>query len=256
MANPRPGRRPTSFTAATGRERDSAESCNSTVARFRGIVPSSYRGTVSTSRVVLPERITAPDGLLLRRWLASDATALGRAIADSVEHLRPWMAWIADEPLPLERRSAMIDEWERDWAEGGDVFLGVFLERRIAGSCGLHRRIGPTGLEIGYWTHPAFLRRGVATRVASALTGAALAVPGITRVEIHHDKANQASAGIPRALGFDWLGETRSEPAAPGDTGVEWRWGTNKTTWDARGSETSEFLRERDPARADNPYLA
>jgi ribosomal-protein-serine acetyltransferase len=189
---------------------------------------------MTTNRVVLPERLAGPDGLLLRRWLASDAAELGRAILESAEHLRPWMAWIAEEPIPLEERRTMLNRWERDWAQGGDVFLGVFCEGRIAGSCGLHRRIGPDGLEIGYWIHPAFLRRGLATRVARVLTGAALVVPGITRVEIHHDKANQASAGIPRELGYDWLGEASDEPVAPADTGIEWRWVMDKETWDAR----------------------
>jgi ribosomal-protein-serine acetyltransferase len=187
-----------------------------------------------TSSIVLPERFTGRDGLLVRRWLVTDAEELGRAVAASADHLRPWMAWIADEPLPLDRRKGMIHEWERDWAQGGDVVLGVFLERRIAGGCGLHRRIGPDGLEIGYWVHAAFLRRGVATRVARVLTDAALDLPGITGVEIHHDKANQASAGIPRALGFEWLGETQDEPVAPADTGIEWRWRMDKDTWDAR----------------------
>jgi ribosomal-protein-serine acetyltransferase len=178
--------------------------------------------------------VTGPDGLLLRRWLASDAGELGQAVLESAEHLRPWMAWIAEEPLPLDRREAMIDEWERDWARGGDVILGVFLEGRIAGGCGLHRRIGPGGLEIGYWTHAAFLRRRVATRVAHALTDAALALRGITRVEIHHDKANQASAGIPRGLGFEWLGEFPREPVAPADTEVEWCWRMDRDTWAVR----------------------
>ena len=192
---------------------------------------------MTTSRVVLPERLTGPDGLLLRRWLASDAEQLGQAIAESAVHLRPWMAWIADEPLPPDRRTAMIEQWERDWAEGGDVILGVFLERRIAGGCGLHRRIGPDGLEIGYWIHSAFLRRGLATGVAAVLTSAALAQPGITRVEIHHDKANEASAGIPRRLGFEWLGEAPDEPVAPAETGLEWRWAMDKASWDARGND-------------------
>jgi RimJ/RimL family protein N-acetyltransferase len=146
------------------------------------------------------------------------------------------MGWIAEEPVSLDRRMEMINEWERDWAGGGDVILGVFLEGRIAGGCGLHRRIGADGLELGYWTHPAFLRRGVGTRVAHVLTDAGLAVPGVTRVEIHHDKANQASAGIPRALGFEWLGEAQDEPVAPADTGLEWRWRMDKETWDARQS--------------------
>jgi len=144
------------------------------------------------------------------------------------------MAWLAEPPLPVEHRVAMINEWQRDWRQRGDVVPGVFLARRIGGGCGLHRRIGANRLQIWYWTHAAFLRRGVATRVAHVLTDAGLAVPGITRVEIHHDKANQASAGIPRGLQFEWLGESQREPVAPADTGAEWRWRMDKATWDAR----------------------
>jgi ribosomal-protein-serine acetyltransferase len=192
---------------------------------------------------VLPERVTGPGGLLMQRWLASDAEELGVAILESAQHLRPWMAWIAEEPLPLDQRRNMIDQWEQDWAQGGDVILGAFLGERIAGGCGLHRRIGPDGLEIGYWIHPAFLRRGLATSVAAALTGAAFAVPGITRVEIHHDKANQASAGIPRKLGFHWLGEAPDEPVAPAEAGNRVPLGDGQGDLDGDLIEGSQTLR-------------
>jgi ribosomal-protein-serine acetyltransferase len=192
--------------------------------RYRRLMPS-----------VLPARLDGPDGLLLRRWVPDDAEALGRAVAESIEHLRPWMAWIGEEPVALERRRAMIAEWERDWSGGGDVILGVFLDRRVAGGCGLHKRIGDGGLEIGYWIHPAYLRRGLATLTARILTEAAFTVPRITRVEIHHDKANHASAGVPRKLGFEWLGEAPDEPEAPAELGIEWRWGMEKEAWLRRG---------------------
>jgi ribosomal-protein-serine acetyltransferase len=180
---------------------------------------------------VLPERLEGPEGLLLRRWRPDDAEALGRAVAESIEHLRPWMAWIAEEPVALERRREMIAEWERDWSQGGDIVIGVFMHGRVAGGGGLHRRVGPDGLEIGYWVHPAYLRRGVATRTAHTLTDAAFTVPGITRVEIHHDRANRASAGVPRKLGFEWVGESRDEAEAPAEIGVEWRWRIEKDAW-------------------------
>jgi ribosomal-protein-serine acetyltransferase len=180
---------------------------------------------------VLPDRLETPDGLLLRRWVPDDAEALGRAVAESAEHLRPWMAWVHEEPLPIERRRARIAEWEHDWAQGGDVLLGVFVDGQVAGGCGLHRRIGPRGLEIGYWIHPAFLRRGLATRIARMLTDAAFGLPEITRVEIHHDKANQPSAGVPRKLGFEWLGEVPDAPEAPADLGIEWRWRMESGAW-------------------------
>jgi ribosomal-protein-serine acetyltransferase len=180
---------------------------------------------------LLPQRLEEPGGLVLRRWVPSDAEALGRAVAESVEHLRPWMAWIAEEPVPVERRRARIAEWAEAWRAGGDVLLGVFYEGLIAGGCGLHRRLGPGGLEIGYWIHPSFLRRGLATRTARLLTDAAFAVPGIDRVEIHHDKANLASAGVPRKLAFKWLGEEPDLPEAPAEVGIECRWGMDRDAW-------------------------
>lgn len=174
-----------------------------------------------------------PDGLVLRRWVPADAEALGQAVSESADHLRPWMAWIAFEPMTLEVRRSRIVEWEQEWSRGGEVILGTFVDGRVAGDCGLHRRIGPDGLEIGYWTHAAYLRRGLGTRTARLLTDAAFTVPGITRVEIHHDRSNQASAGVPRKLGFEWLGESRDEPEAPGEEGVEWRWRMTKDGWRA-----------------------
>jgi hypothetical protein len=47
---------------------------------------------------------------VLRRWRAQDAEALGRAVAQSIEHLRPWMAWIAEEPATLARQDRTAGE--------------------------------------------------------------------------------------------------------------------------------------------------
>jgi RimJ/RimL family protein N-acetyltransferase len=63
------------------------------------------------------------------------------------------------------------------------------------------------------------------------LIDAAFSVPGIDRVEIHHDKANQASAGVPRKLGFRWLGEESDEPEAPAEVGIECRWRMDRDAW-------------------------
>lgn len=171
----------------------------------------------------LPERLEA-DGLVLRRWAIDDASGLQRAVAESEEHLRPWMAWMAAEPIALEARRVLIDRWQHEWEAGGDAVLGVFVDGEVAGSTGLHRRRGPRTLEIGYWIHVDFLRRGLGRRVAAALTEAALALAGIDAVEIHHDKANQISARIPRALGYRFLGETPDTPKAPAEVGVDWGW--------------------------------
>ncbi|MFZ1993295.1 MAG: GNAT family N-acetyltransferase, partial [Solirubrobacteraceae bacterium] len=108
---------------------------------------------MAKSERILPGRLVGPDGLLLRRWLPEDADALSAAIAESSEHLRPWMAWVAEEPLTPQERRAMLVGFERDWRDGGDVVLGIFLDGGVVGGCGLHRRIARDGLELGYWLH-------------------------------------------------------------------------------------------------------
>jgi RimJ/RimL family protein N-acetyltransferase len=40
----------------------------------------------------------------------------------------------------------------------------------VIGSSGLMRRIGPGGLDIGYWLHPAWTGKGLATTAVAALT--------------------------------------------------------------------------------------
>lgn len=191
----------------------------------------------------LPERIETGGPLLIRRWLVSDAEALDRAIAESAEHLRPWMGWMEEEPQTLEQRRELISGWEKEWSEGGDVYLGIFVEGRVAGSCGLHRRRGPDVLEIGYWVHPAFLRRGLATSVAALLTDAALSVSGINRVEIRHDKANAASAGIPRRLGYGFVGEEPTEVSAPSEVGAHLVWRIDAGRWRSADAARTDELR-------------
>lgn len=185
----------------------------------------------SADRDRLPERIEGSDGLVIRLWELSDAASLSRAAAESYEHLRPWMEWAAAEPMSLKQRRAQITQWRSDWEQNRDALYGVFVNGEIAGGCGLHRRLAEDGLEIGYWIHARLVRQGLATRAVALLTEAALALPGITHVEIHHDKANEASGAIPCRLGFESLGEHAEKPAAPGDVGIECRWRIDERRW-------------------------
>jgi RimJ/RimL family protein N-acetyltransferase len=189
-----------------------------------------YGGRMERAGVRLPEHV-AGEEIVLRRWRPSDAEALAQAVAESAEHLRPWMPWIAHEPLALAARRDLIARWGEEWAAGGDLYQGVFSQGRIAGGCGLHHRIGLGGLEIGYWIHPAFTRRGLATACARLLTDAGFTVPGIQHVEIHHDRANEASAGIPRKLGFTFVAEVPDEISAPAEVGIECVWRMDEVTW-------------------------
>jgi RimJ/RimL family protein N-acetyltransferase len=142
--------------------------------------------------------------LVVRPWAEDDAPALSRAVAESLEHLRPWMPWAADEP----RDDAWRRAWIRDAAAAGSTerIFGAWVGDDVVGACGLHARVGPGTLEIGYWTHAAFTRRGIATEMARRLTAIAFEDPSIGRVEIHHEPDNVASARVPEKLGFTRVG--------------------------------------------------
>lgn len=195
----------------------------------------------------LPERLLGPGDVLLRCWVPDDAEALVEAVTRSADHLRPWMEWMADEPLSVDRRRAMIEEWERDRAAGGDAIYGVFMDGAVAGGCGLHHRLGEAGLEIGYWIHVDFAGRGLATTASALLTDAAFARPEIERVQIRHDKANLRSAAVPRKLGFTMVAEIDDEIEAPAEVGTSWYWQITREQWLDRGPLAPQVTRRPHP---------
>ena len=171
----------------------------------------------------MPVRL-AHGPLLVRAWEPADADELAHAVVENLDHLRPFMPWIAHEPLSADARRTLFAQWANDAASGGDLVCGVFLDGVIVGGAGLHHRLGPGGLEIGYWVHKDFVRRGIATTAAQILTDSAFMRPEIDRVEIHHDAANIASSGVPRVLGYALVGTEPRPIQAPAETGVHCIW--------------------------------
>jgi ribosomal-protein-serine acetyltransferase len=163
---------------------------------------------------------------VVRAWTEDDAEAMEAAYIASRDHLRPWMAWAAEEPMGVTARRAWIQEQNAIEAAGGDRFRGGFLaDGTIVGAGGLHARLSSAdALEIGYWVHAAWTRRGVATAIAAALCEEAFSELRVASVEIHHDVANIASAGVPAKLGFTVVGDFPDGAQAPADCGIERRW--------------------------------
>jgi ribosomal-protein-serine acetyltransferase len=183
----------------------------------------------------LPDRIET-ERLVLRHWTEDDVPALNAAVWESVEHLRPWMPWIAGEPETVARRTERVVRWRGEWEAGTDSILGVFLDDVPIGGTGYHRRVGAGGVEIGYWIHVDHVGKGYATELTRALTDAAFAIDGIDRVEIHHDKANVPSGRVPEKLGFTLTEEKPRTAEAPGEVGIERVWVMTRDDWTAHGT--------------------
>jgi RimJ/RimL family protein N-acetyltransferase len=159
----------------------------------------------------------------LRRWRFGDEEAAYVAVIESRDHLRPWMPWA--QGYSREHAAEFVAGCDRDWESGLAFNYAITVGRAIAGSCGLMARIGPGGLEIGYWVHRDYVRRGLATAATAALTSAAFTLPGIDRVEIVHDELNGPSEAVPRKLGFTRAGERTLDfpPEAGTGLGIVWR---------------------------------
>lgn len=92
-------------------------------------------------------------------------------------------------------------------------------------------RVGPSALEIGYWVDVRYARRGIATEAAGLLVEAAFEQPETTRVEIHCDEANVASAGVPARLGFELDRVEWDEIEAPSEIGRSMTWTVDREAW-------------------------
>lgn len=165
------------------------------------------------------------DGVVsLRRWNVADAETLHRLIGENIDHLRPWMAWIDAEPASVSERVSLIRSWDAAWESGSDFPVAITVGGQVVGSAGLHCRQGRGVLDIGYWIATDHTRRGYATRTAALLAVAALALPDVRAVEIHHDVYNVASARVAERAGFSAVADYEREPEVVDGGRVFRRW--------------------------------
>ena len=142
--------------------------------------------------------------LLLRPWDAADAAPLTRAVIASLPELWPWMPWAREWPAEPSAVEERLMGFAAAFEEGRDWMYGIFdpADGSVLGGTGLHPRVGPDAIEIGYWIRTDVTRRGYATEAAAALTRVAFELHEVDHVEIRCDEWNDASARVPERLGY------------------------------------------------------
>jgi RimJ/RimL family protein N-acetyltransferase len=150
-----------------------------------------------------PYRIET-ERLVIRCYEPSDAALTKDAVDSSREHLRPWMPWAENAPKKLEEQTELLRVFRSAFDANEDFPYGIFSadEAEQLGGSGLHPRIGPGGLEIGYFVRASATRQGIITESTAALTRVGFEIAGADRIEIRIEPGNEASFGIPRKLGF------------------------------------------------------
>jgi RimJ/RimL family protein N-acetyltransferase len=173
----------------------------------------------------VPELIPIRD-IVLRRERLDDVDLVASTVRESLDHLRPWMPWATPAAATGAAQRERIIRVEQWWDAGSDFtfLLMDAVGKRMLGHFGLHSRIGPSAIEIGYWLAPDATGHGYATSAAGALTKAALDDLDVVRVEIHCDEANARSQRIPQRLGYRLDRVEDDEIEAPAEVGRSMIW--------------------------------
>jgi RimJ/RimL family protein N-acetyltransferase len=172
-----------------------------------------------------PERIEL-DELVLRRERIGDAELIADAVRENLDRLRPWMPWATPDAAASSTQRERLITVEQCWEARSD-FTFLLLdaaETELLGIFGLHSRIGPTAIELGYWLSRTAVGKGHASSAANALTEVALELPDISRVEIHCDEANIRSERVAQRLGYRLDRIEPDEITAPGEVGRSMIW--------------------------------
>ena len=104
-------------------------------------MPTELRGPVY--------RIQTPR-LIIRCYSPGDVFLLVEAISASLDHLRPWMPWAAEEPEPLDDKIDRLRSFRGKFDLGQDFVYGIFnLEETQAIIHALEKINGMDDIEFG-----------------------------------------------------------------------------------------------------------
>ena len=151
--------------------------------------------------------------LLLRPWSADDAEQLLPVLEANRSHLEKWIPARVSEPAPLPLLAARLATFAADFAADREwrYALVALEDGRSLGEISLFPRSAEGRVpypaadraEIGYWLRADATGAGLASEAAQAMVDLAATMPAVQHVEIRCDARNDASAAIPRRLGFE-----------------------------------------------------
>jgi RimJ/RimL family protein N-acetyltransferase len=163
--------------------------------------------------------------LLLRAWRSTDAALLLPVLEANVERLGGWIPAQVSTPVPLPELETRLAGFAADFAASRSWRFGIFApdQSAVYGEADLFFRdaggrvhaAAADRLEIGYWLRSEVTGRGYATEATRALMDLAAQLPAMRHVEIRCDPRNDASAAVPRRLGFRLAQEGVRDAALP-----------------------------------------
>jgi len=163
-----------------------------------------------------PDRFDT-ERLTIRCPQPGDGAEVNAAVIESLNELRPWMAWAQTAPT--------VAESEADVRKAHTRFLLRESLRLLLFLKGTHTLVGSSGLhyidwsvprfEIGYWARTSYAGQGYISEAVVGITDFAFQTLGAKRVAICCDAKNERSAAVARRLNFAFEGRLRCDSRCP-----------------------------------------
>lgn len=146
--------------------------------------------------------------LNLKVYVPEMAQTFTTLVAESQAHLARFMPFAVETP-DVESYAEIFEKFGEGHAEG-DCTYGIFThDGQAVGGGGVHPKVGPLGVEIGYWIAKPALRQGYATEALAAFCHEAFARDDVDRVQLHIEPHNAASIALAKKAGFSFEGNLR-----------------------------------------------
>lgn len=155
--------------------------------------------------------------IVIRLYRESDAQDLFEAVAESRDHLRPWLPF-ADAHQTVEESRDWIIHTMAQWELREELSMSIWeiATNRYLGGTGFAIHSWETGyFEIGYWIRASEEGHGYITEAVRLLANYAFDTLKANRLEIRCDEQNVRSAAVPRRLGFVQEGCLRNDSTKP-----------------------------------------
>jgi RimJ/RimL family protein N-acetyltransferase len=151
--------------------------------------------------------------VLIRPYAVADAAAVGEAVAESRDELRPWMPWV-DSHRTIEGTIDFCARSQAEWLLRTNLNLAIFEREsgRYLGGTGFHRLDWTARtFEIGYWLRTSAVGHGYMTESVRVLTRGAYEDMAANRVRIQCDARNVRSRHVAERCGYVLEGTLRRD---------------------------------------------
>lgn len=151
-----------------------------------------------------PEDYQLSNGtILIRPHRMEDARPSFEAIVESIDELKPWMAWCHAD-LEFSEIEKWVESRPGTWLNDTDYDFAIIdlHQGMLIGTCGLVRLdFLNKRAELGYWIRTTQTRKGYATQASKLALKFAFDVLHLNRIEIIIDTTNMNSQKVAEKLG-------------------------------------------------------